>query len=147
MQASDNTLKPNASGSTGWSPRTSGDLSRMVAPASMPGWTAMTRDEQRAIMEAVLSTWWDKTRQYAVADWMGSGGANTTEIITGHVDGSLGNRLWYMLPHFKYHGVNPLLVNTIADWAQTLWPQAHWAEVKNATCWPYLHYVRCSSEK
>jgi len=147
MQTADNTLKPNASGTTGWSPRTSGDLSRMVAPGSMPGWTAMTRDEQRAIMEAVLSTWWDKTRQYAVSDWMGSGGASTTESITGHVDGSLGNRLWYMLPHFKYHGVNALLVNTIADWAQTVWPQANWAEVKNATCWPYLHYVRCSSEK
>jgi hypothetical protein len=147
MQASDNTLKPNVSGSTGWSPRTAADVSRLVAPGYMPGWTGITRDEQRAVLEAVLSTWWDKTRQYAVADWMGTGGASTTETINGAFDGSLGNRIWYMLPHFKYHGVNPMLVNAIADWAQTVWPQANWSEVKNATCWPYLTYTRCSSEK
>jgi hypothetical protein len=146
MQVSDNTLKPNAPSSTGWAPRYTGDLSRLVAPSYMWGWADITPDEQRAIMEALLSTWWDKTRQYPVSDWLNGGGASRTEAITGHVDGSLGNRIWYMLPHFKYHGVNPTLINEIADWAQTIWTQVDWSKVKNANCWPYQHYVLCSSE-
>ncbi|HEX8435810.1 hypothetical protein, partial [Archangium sp.] len=137
---------PNAPSSTGWMPRYGGDVSRLVAPQFMQGWAGMTRDEQRAIMEALLSTWWDKTRQYAVADWLNGGGASTTEAITGQIDGSLGNRIWYMLPHFKYHGVNPALVDAIADWAQTIWTQVDWSRVKKANCWPYQHYVLCSSE-
>ncbi len=146
MQVADNSLKPNAPGSTGWAPRYSADLSRLVAPPFMPGWAEITPAEQRAIMEALLSTWWDKTRQYPISDWLNGGGASRTEAITGQVDGSLGNRIWYMLPHFKYHGVSPTLVDQIADWAQTIWTQADWSRVKNANCWPYLTYVLCSSD-
>ncbi|WP_146210134.1 hypothetical protein [Vitiosangium sp. GDMCC 1.1324] len=146
MQTSDNTLKPNASGSAGWSPKTAGDLSRLVAPDFMTGWTDITTQERKAILEALLSTWWDKTRQYPAADWWNGGGASTTELINGFYDSTLGNRLWYLLPQFKYLGVNPTLVNTIADWAQTIWPQANWSLVKNATCAPYSTHLRCSSE-
>ncbi len=146
MQISDNTLGPSAPGSEGWSPRTAADLSRLVAPGNMPGWAGMTRDERKVILETLLSSWWNKTRQYPVSEWL-NGGASRTETLNGFYDGTLGNRIWYMLPHFKYHGVNPALVDTIADWAQTVWTQADWSQVKRATCAPYLDYVRCSSEK
>jgi hypothetical protein len=147
MQATANSLKPNAPFGTGWVPQSAGDPSRLVSPTYMTGWTDMTAEERRAIMESFLSAWWEKTRTYAVADWQNNGGASTTEALNGWYDGSLGNRIWYMLPHFKHHGVDPRLVDTIADWAQTVWPQANWAEVKRATCRPHLHYFICSSEK
>ncbi|WP_257457251.1 hypothetical protein [Archangium lipolyticum] len=148
MQISDTTLKPSMPGSAGWSPRTAADLSRLVMPGNMPGWAGISADERRAILEALLSTWWDKTRQYPASEWWtAGGGATTTEVINGFYDSSLGNRIWYLLPQFKYQGVNPTLINTIADWAKTVWPQADWNQVKNATCAPYQHYVRCTSEK
>jgi hypothetical protein len=42
--------------------------------------------------------------------------------------------------------VNATLINTIADWAKTVWPQGNWAAVKTATCAPKNSYVRCSTE-
>ncbi|QRO01469.1 hypothetical protein JRI60_21830 [Archangium violaceum] len=148
MQISNTTLKPSTPGSAGWSPRTAADLSRLVVPSNMSGWAGITADERRAILEALLSTWWDKTRQYPASDWRTSGGgASTTEVINGFYDSSLGNRIWYLLPQFKYHGVNAQLINEIADWAKTVWPQADWNQVKYATCAPYQYYVRCTSEK
>lgn len=145
MQTSDNTLGPNSPGSDGWLPKYSSDLSRLVAPDFMPGWTEMTSSERGALLEALLSTWWDKTRQYPASVWWNGGGASTSEVINGWYDGSLGNRLWYLLPQFKYMGVNATLVNTIADWAQGIWPQANWSQVKNATCNSTPPYVHCSS--
>ncbi|HSP78004.1 MAG TPA: hypothetical protein VLQ93_05720, partial [Myxococcaceae bacterium] len=146
MQATANSLKPNAPSGMGWVPRVAGDPSRLVAPGHMTGWTDMTAEERRAIMQAVLTAWWEKSRTYAVEDWLNGGGADQTEVINGWYDGSLGNRIWFMLPQFKHHGVDPKLVDTIADWAQKVWPQADWSEVKRATCKPQLHYFICSSE-
>ncbi|PTL75116.1 hypothetical protein [Vitiosangium sp. GDMCC 1.1324] len=145
MQVSDNTLGPGAPGGAGWNPKAVADLSRLVSPDHMPGWSDITPQERTAILEALLSTWWDKTRRYPAADWWNGGGASKTERINGFYDGSLGNRLWYMLPQFKSLGVNPTLVNTIADWAQTLWPQADWSVVKNTTCTSTRPYVHCAS--
>jgi hypothetical protein len=148
MQVADNTLGPSAGGSAGWAAKNVSDLSRLVVPGFMRGWADISQAERAAILQALLSTWWDKTRQYPVSEWLnGNGnGASTTETINAHYDGSLGNKLWYMLPHFKHHGVDPALVDAIADWAQTIWTQADWSRVKNATCLPYQHYYRCTSE-
>lgn len=145
MQTSDNTLGPNSPGSDGWLPKYSSDLSRLVAPDFMPGWTDITSSERGAILEALLSTWWDKTRQYPASVWWNGGGASTTEVINGFYDSTLGNRLWYLLPQFKFMGVSATLVNTVADWAQGIWPQANWSQVKNATCSSTPPYVKCSS--
>ncbi|HYO54597.1 hypothetical protein [Archangium sp.] len=147
MHASDNTLKPNAPYGAGWNPKTAADLSRLVAPDFMTGWSDITAAERKAILEVLLSSWWDKTRQYAAADWWNGGGATTTEAINGFYDGTLGNRIYYLLPQFKHYGVNPTLINTIADWAQTVWPQANWSKVKSATCETKGSAARCSSEK
>ncbi|QRK05660.1 hypothetical protein JQX13_36750 [Archangium violaceum] len=146
MQISNNALRLNAAGSAGWSPRFTSDLSRMVMPDYMPGWSDITAQERKAILEALLSTWWDKTRQYSREEWLNGGGASTTETLNGFYDSTLGNRIWFLLPQFKYHGVDPALINTIADWAQTIWTQANWTLVKNATCAPKQTYVRCSTE-
>jgi hypothetical protein len=145
MQTSDNTKAPNAPGSEGWLPTYSSDLSRLVAPDYMPGWTEITSQERAAILEALLSTWWDKSRQYSTSVWWNGGGASRTETINGFYDGSLGNKLWYLLPQFKYLGVNATLVNSVTDWAQTIWPQANWSQLKTATCTSTPPYVRCST--
>jgi hypothetical protein len=145
MHTADNTLKPNAPYGAGWTPRSAADLSRFVVPDLTPGWSDLTA-ERKAILEVFLSTWWDKTRQYTVDDWRNGGGATTTEVINGAYDGTLGNRLYFLLPQFKYYGVNPTLINTIADWAKTVWPQGNWAAVKNATCVSKGTYMRCSTE-
>ncbi|WNG50538.1 hypothetical protein F0U60_45245 [Archangium minus] len=141
-------LNPNIP-SPGWQPRTVVDLSRLVVPGFIKGWGDTSLDERRAIMEALLSTWWDKTRQYPdPAVWLRNPNtATTTEAITGHYDGTLGNRIWYMLPQFRHYGVSQDLVNAIAGWAKTVWTQrTDWDRVKTAGCWPHQHYYVCCTE-
>ena len=51
-----------------------------------------------------------------------------------------------MIPQFRYLGVDPTLVNQIADWAKTIWPNADWDATRTATCAPYVGELRCSTE-
>ena len=146
MQTADNTLKPNAPYGAGWTPRTSGDLSRFVVTDLMPGWSDITPTERAAILQAFLSTWWDKTRQFEVSDWHNGGGATTNEVLNGFCDGTLGNRIYFMLPRLEYHGADPALVDEIAKWAQNVWPRVNWQKVKEATCTLNGPYVQCDSD-
>ncbi|WNG40129.1 hypothetical protein F0U61_45435 [Archangium violaceum] len=154
MQVSDNSIGLDIQGSSsGWSPKTVVDLTKLVAPGYMKGWAETSPDERKAIMEALLSSWWDKTRRYQRSAWLKSKTvasnakvALTKEVITGKYEGSLGDKLWYMLPHFRHHGVNPKLVNQIADWAQSIWTQQDWDKVKTAGCWPHQHFYVCCTE-
>jgi hypothetical protein len=146
MQTADNTLKPNAPYGAGWTPRTSGDLSRFVVTDLMPGWSDITPTERAAILQAFLSTWWDKTRQFDVSDWHNGGGATTTEGISGFCDGTLSNRIYFMLPRLRYHGADSALVDEIAKWAQNVWPQVNWQNIKKATCTLNGPYVQCDSD-
>jgi hypothetical protein len=49
-------------------------------------------------------------------------------------DGAFGDWVWYIIPRFKYFGVDPTLVGQLAQWAQTVWPNANWTADLNATC-------------
>jgi hypothetical protein len=39
-----------------------------------------------------------------------------------------------MIPRFSFIGVNSTLVTQLAQWAQTIWPDANWTADLNATC-------------
>jgi hypothetical protein len=51
-----------------------------------------------------------------------------------------------MIPRFHYLGVNQTLINSIADWAKTMWPGAAWDNTKTATCAPNGSGVLCTTE-
>ncbi|WNG45380.1 hypothetical protein F0U60_15670 [Archangium minus] len=153
MQVADNTIGPDSrvSGyhnpSPGWAPRTVADLSKLVAPGFMKGWSDITEEERQDILEAMLYAWWTKSNDYdKTVWWKDSEVASTTEVINGNYEGSVGNKLWYVLSHFKHHGVSPGLVNSVATWAQGIWPQRDWSEVTRASCRPQLHYYICDTE-
>ena len=40
-------------------------------------------------------------------------------------DGAFGDQVWYMIPRFRFYGVNANLMGQVADWAKTIWPGAN----------------------
>jgi hypothetical protein len=44
------------------------------------------------------------------------------------------DRVWYMIPQFRYYGVSQTLVNQLAAWAQSIWTSANWSPTTTATC-------------
>ena len=80
-------------------------------------------------------------------DYLNGGEASRTETINGFYGRLLGQ------PHLVHAAAvqvprrrMPNLVDTVANWAQTIWTQADWNRVKNASCSPQGNYVRCSTE-
>jgi hypothetical protein len=55
--------------------------------------------------------------------------------------------MWYSIPQFRYIGVNQTLINQLAAWAQTVWPQANWAATTTAPCAIQGAYPVCSTEQ
>lgn len=134
--------------SPGWATKTVADISRLVAPGFMKGWADISQEERRGILEALLYAWWEKSNEYPPSLWWkNSSVANTREKLTGNYEGSAGDKLWYLLPHFKHHGVSPELVQKVASWAQTIWPQKNWREVVSSQCRPHQHYFVCTTEE
>jgi len=63
--------------------------------------------------------------------------------------GSFADRMFYMIPQFRYYGVSQTLINQLAAWAQTIFPQGNWAATTTATCAPDNgdpRFARCSTE-
>ena len=59
------------------------------------------------------------------------------------------DRVWYMIPQFRYYGVNQTLVNQMAAWAQTIWPNVDWAITTKASCASVAEdpaYAKCNTE-
>ncbi|WNG47601.1 hypothetical protein F0U60_28360 [Archangium minus] len=138
--------------SPGWSPKTVVDISKLVVPNFIRGWRDITEEERKNILRTMLFAWFQKTKTYTSTDvWWRKPPevASPSEVINGFYTGSAGNRIWYMLPHFKNFGVERPLIEDVAAWANIVWPQRQWVEdIPNATCMkdPKLHYYVCSTE-
>lgn len=147
MQVASNGLGPQAPFGRGWAPQHAADISRFVAPQHVAGWSESSEEERRAILQSALEAWWDKSSVYDISDWRQAGLSDPAQVLTGNADGSLADRVWYMLPRFKHFGVDPMLIGRIADWGQLLWPTAPWHRVKSSECISYRHHLLCSTDE
>jgi hypothetical protein len=125
MQESDNGIKPTTA-NTGWSPEQFGDVSRLGDPGFAPVWAATQPAVKTSILQAMLGAWFDKTVQFTPQDYYNGGLANPLYIPQAY-GVKFGDRVWDMIPNFRKLGVDGALLNSVANWAVTVWPNANWA--------------------
>jgi hypothetical protein len=133
LQESETGVGPEA-GSGGWQP-TANDPSRLVHHDWTWIWDDTPVAARKAIMQAYLQLWFAKVQSFTPQQFYSGGWASASYIpVRNAMDGSFGDRIWYMLPLFRYFGVDTALTDGITDWAKTVWPNANWNALKTATC-------------
>ncbi len=135
LQISNNGIGPNTLG-TGWNALIA-DLSRQVSPSETSVWTGMPAATRTAISNGMVQGWLTEVQQFTPAQFNASGFSPTRVPVPNEPDSSnFEDRVWYMIPQFRYLGVNQTLINELAAWAQSVWPVGNWAATATATCAP-----------
>ncbi len=118
---------------TGWNPGVN-DLSRLVHPDWQPMWAATSASTESKLLESYLLNWLQAAKAYPASAYYAGGWASASEVPNSSMDGDFGSKLWYSIPRFKYYGVSQSTINTLAAWAQTVWPNANWNVLTSETC-------------
>jgi hypothetical protein len=107
-----------------------------IEQANQFEWPSVTPAQKTALMTGILSGWLAEVQQFTPQQFYTGGWASPTvnPVPLGNPNGQLGDWVWYVIPRFKYFGVDPTLVGQLAAWAQTVWPNANWTADLNATC-------------
>jgi hypothetical protein len=127
MQDTDNGYGPDAP-VYGWAPGSSGRVAMLAYDE--PLWTGISPAARAAISQAVLQAWFDKTKQYTPAQYYAGGQADPQEIPVALTNTNFADATWAMIPRFRKQGVDGALLNSIADWAKTVWPLGSWDSLK-----------------
>ncbi len=139
IQITNNGIGPQVPG-TGWNWEVA-DISREVSPGWQLTWSVVPASTRSAIYNGIVQGWLASVQQFTPQQfYAGASGVSATQLPTpGQPDSSNWvDRVWYMIPQFKYYGVSQTLVNQMAAWAKTIWPNANWAATTTATCAPSL---------
>jgi hypothetical protein len=147
IQISNNGLGPQITG-TGWDWRV-GDISREVSSGWRTVWTGASASTRSSIYNGIVQGWLTSVLQFTPQQFYAGGTTTATQVPTpGQPDSSRWvDRVFYMIPQFRYYGVTQTLINEMAAWAQTIWPNGNWAATTTATCTPAdPTYVKCSTE-
>jgi hypothetical protein len=146
LQGSDGGAGPET-GITGWHPMNN-DPSRLVHQAWSNIWIETPAATRAALSEAYLRAWFGKISSFTPQQFYLGGFADPSVIpVPNAMDGNFGDRVWFMLPQFRYFGVSSTLTGQIADWAKTIWPGANWDLTKTATCITLGNESVCSTQK
>jgi hypothetical protein len=152
LQISNNGVGPQY-GQGGWEPSVN-DVSLLISPEGLTyEWPSVPSATQVAIYEGFLTSWLAQVKQFTPQQFYTGNWTTATAVpATGYnwgagwVYGSFVDKIWYMIPRFRYFGVNQTLINEIAAWAQTMWPNANWALTTTATCSPASNSVLVCSQ-
>jgi hypothetical protein len=146
LQESETGVGPEA-GSAGWQAGVN-DPSRLVHHDFAPMWSQTPSATRLAFSEAYLRIWFAKVQTFSVQQWYTGGWASPTYLpVPNAMDGTFGDKVWYMIPQLRFIGVDQTLMYQIADWAKTVWPAANWDATKTATCTSTLAQgVICSTQ-
>jgi hypothetical protein len=150
IQISNNGIGPEHFG-TGWDWMIT-DISREVSPSWRKIWVAMPASTRSAIFNGLVQGWLTSVRQFTPQQFHADRSINASQLPKpGQPDSaSWVDRVWYMIPQFRYYGVDQKLIDQIAAWAQTIWPNVNWAATTTATCIPAADdptFARCSTEQ
>jgi hypothetical protein len=133
LQQSETGVGPDVYGA-GWSFFTN-DPSRLVHHDATWEWVATPYATRSALMQAYLQVWFNKVQTFTTQQLYKGGWASPTYVpVPNAMDGTLGDRVWYMIPLFQHFGVSPTLTGQIAAWAQNVWPLANWRATTTASC-------------
>ena len=113
-------------------------------------WTGSSLSTRVADTTAFLQAWFAQIKSYTISQYytgvngLGGNWASATEN-PAYSDpmNSFGGQTWFMLPRFRWLGVDPNLVSQITSWAATVWPAGNWALNLSATC---TNIGKCSSD-
>jgi hypothetical protein len=129
MQESDNGLGVDNMW-VGWRPTSVGDISKLVHWSFLPMWQKVPAAQKAQIQEALLRTWFAKSRQYTQLQYIAGGHVDPTYAPRSWYDGPFGDRVYYMIPQFRQSGVNEELLDEIIDWAARMWPRGNWNAIR-----------------
>ena len=138
--------RPPERAGTGWST----DISREVSPGWRKVWTGATLATRSGIYNGIVQAWLTSVKQFTPQQFYAGGKITATQVPTpGQPDSpNWVDRVWYMIPQFRYYGVSQTLINQMAAWAQTIWPNGNWAATTTATCAQSDPlYAKCSTEQ
>lgn len=137
LQISNNGFAPNQNNGWDW---LVADVSRSTTPALREVWTGITPANRTAIEQGLMNMWLSEVTQFTPAQFYGylGGGISATQVPAAFDPDSSNfvDRVWAMIPRFKYYGVNQTQINQAIAWAQTIWPSGNWAALSTATCSP-----------
>ncbi|HXA66647.1 MAG TPA: hypothetical protein VNV82_15910 [Bryobacteraceae bacterium] len=141
LQISNNGKGPEYT-TSGWQPIVN-EIQLLVFPeANHFEWGGVATSTRIAVNTGLLRSWLASVTQFTPQEFYAGGVASpTVNPLGGWANGTFQDGIWYMIPRFKFLGVDPTLVAQVAAWAQTLWPTANWTADLNATCWPYQSYA------
>jgi hypothetical protein len=135
LQISNNGIGPDQL-ETGWNWLVA-DLSRQVSPSERSAWAGTPSSARTAISNGIVQAWLAEVRQFTPRQFY-AGGYSATRLPIPHQPDSSNfeDRVWYMIPQFRYFGVNQTLIDQLTAWAQSIWPLGNWAATTTATCAP-----------
>lgn len=141
---------PQAAGN-GWQPATAQPSWLVTTEWNTEVWTGVDATTRAAIANGIVQAWLSEVTQFTPQQFYTGGFTtqNATPVPGGNAyDAVFVDWVWYMIPRFGFIGVDPSLVNQLAQWAQTVWPNANWTADANATC-NWLNnvpngYIACS---
>jgi hypothetical protein len=123
----------------------------LATPASNT-FTGEAQATRIALAEGFLRSWLAVVSQFTPQQFYRGDPAMPTEVPNPGLANVLGpqqrfiDSMWYSIPQFRYIGVNQTLINQLAAWAQTVWPQANWAATTTASCAIRSSTPACSTE-
>jgi hypothetical protein len=141
---------PQAAGN-GWEPNVS-QLSLLVTPEWNSGvWTNVDPVTRAAVANGVVQSWLQQASQFTPQQYYAGGWTTATAVpVPGGnaYDAVFPDWVWYTIPRFLLVGGDLTLATQLAQWAQTIWPNANWTADLNATCtWgndPNYLIISCS---
>ena len=124
-------------GMEGWQPNVT-QLSMLVTPEwNLHVWTGEDPSTRATLATNIVQSWLQQASQFTpqqfyTGNWTT---ATATPVPGGNpYDSVWVDQFWYMIPRFKFIGVDPTLVSQLAQFAQKMWPSANWTADLNATC-------------
>jgi len=136
-------------GGSGWQPFVT-QPSWLVTPEwNYYVWPGVSPATRIAIANGIVSTWLSEVTQFTAQEFYAGGWTTATAVPApggNPYDGVFPDWVWYMIPRFKFIGVESSLVSQMAAWAQTVWPKGNWTADLNASCsWQSPnHTILCS---
>jgi hypothetical protein len=133
MQISNNGIGPEHR-DTGWDWLVA-DPSRLVSPAERNVWTGMRSSTRAAISNQFVEGWLTEVHQFTPQQfWTGGFEAARLPVRSQPDSSNFEDRVWYMIPRFRYLGVHQAMINELATWAKSIWPQGNWDATTTARC-------------
>ncbi len=133
MQISNNGIGPDHR-DIGWDWLVA-DPSRLVSPAGRNVWTGMRSSTRASISNQFVQGWLTEVQQFTPQQfWKGGFEAARLPVPSQPDSSDFEDRVWYMIPRFRYLGVHQTLITQLATWAKSIWPQAGWDAAATARC-------------